>query len=253
MDCPESLEKWEELETKLALCPKTMYQQAEARIESGAASSRREAERQLAEETGRPLSTVRQSVRRGKMDTMYPDTNSEDESDSVDSPKSNEQFRTSFTGNNEWYTPQKYIDAARSVMGNIDLDPATSESAQKRINADRYFTEDCDGLERKWYGRVWLNPPYSQPLIYLFIDKLVSQIESDSIRECILLTHNYTDTAWFHLAESKAALICFTKGRIKFEDTQGNLASPTQGSAFFYFGDNEKKFREVFQEFGFIR
>ena len=170
-----------------------------------------------------------------------------------DLPESNEQFRTSFTGKNEWYTPTKYIESARKVMGTINIDPASSKAAQERIKAGIFHTEGTDGLKHSWNGSVWLNPPYSQPLIYLFIDKLIREYDRLRTIEAILLTHNYTDTAWFHLAESRAELICFTKGRIRFEDQDGNLASPTQGSAFFYFGENVRKFISEFEQYGFIR
>ena len=84
MDCPESLEEYEELENRLNLCPKTMYLQAEARVEAGVASSRREAERQLAEETGKSESAVHRAVYRGKdLVTPVTNTNPQTESDSV--------------------------------------------------------------------------------------------------------------------------------------------------------------------------
>ncbi|MFH2034718.1 MAG: DNA N-6-adenine-methyltransferase [Candidatus Margulisiibacteriota bacterium] len=166
---------------------------------------------------------------------------------------SNEHFRTSFTGDNEWYTPIQYIEAAREVMGSIDLDPATSAFGQSRIKADTAYTEQRDGLSLEWSGNVWLNPPYSQPLIFQFIEKLVSEWTAGNLEQAILLTHNFTDTAWFHLAESEAALLCFTKGRVKFEKEDRVRAAPTQGSAFFYFGERTKEFTEIFGQFGFIR
>jgi ParB family chromosome partitioning protein len=161
--------------------------------------------------------------------------------------------RAQGTGENEWYTPARYIEAAREVMGGIDLDPATSAIAQRAIGATQFFTRDDDGLSKPWTGRVWLNPPYSQPDIAQFCHKLVSEVAAGAVEQAVLLTHNYTDTAWFHEAESVVAAICFTRGRIKFVDSAGNECAPTQGQAFFYYGKGVNVFRSVFEEFGFVR
>jgi len=99
---------------------------------------------------------------------------------------------------------------------------------------------------------VWLNPPYSQPLISHFIDRLCLAYESDEIDAAILLTHNYTDTRWFHKAASVADAICFTRGRIKFYSPTGEVAAPTQGQAFFYFGPDVHQFVRQFSDFGFV-
>ena len=155
------------------------------------------------------------------------------------------------TGENEWYTPLEYIELARTAMDGITLDPASSAKAQQGIQADNYFTEKDSGLEQPWYGNVWLNPPYSRDLIPAFIEKLVSEL--GNIDQAILLTHNYTDTRWFHAAEEHAARICFTTGRIRFLDEKGNRSAPTQGQAFFYFGRGIKKFEAAFANVGFIR
>ena len=166
--------------------------------------------------------------------------------------KKADNHRAMGTGENEWYTPQKYIDAARKAMGGIDLDPATSAKAQERIQAEKFFTKKQNGLEREWAGNVWLNPPYTQPDIDLFVKKMVKEVKAAHVSQAVLLTHNYTDTSWFHLAESCAALICFTRGRIKFVDAEDNECVPTQGQAFFYYGKDGTAFQESFASFGFI-
>lgn len=164
-----------------------------------------------------------------------------------------DNHRAEGTGENEWFTPEKYIEAARKVMGGIDLDPATHPIAQDWIKAEKFFTRVDNGLEKEWHGRVWLNPPYAQPLIWQFCEKLVEELSSGRVDQAILLTHSYTDTAWFHHAEQCAAAICFTRGRIPFVDDDGEEAAPTQGQAFFYYGENADEFSAVFKEFGFIR
>ena len=156
------------------------------------------------------------------------------------------------TGENEWFTPIQYIDAARDVMGGIDLDPATHPVAQRRIKAKTFYTAGDNGLSRPWHGRVWLNPPYAQPLIADFVDKLVEEYAAGRVEQAIMLTHNYTDSAWFHAAATSAALICFTRGRVKFLDPNGSECAPTQGQPFFYFGQASKQFATVFRSFGFI-
>lgn len=154
------------------------------------------------------------------------------------------------TGNIENYTPKYIIDAARIVMGSINLDPASCEYAQQIIRADEYFTEDDNGLEQEWYGNVFLNPPYKMPLIEQFVDKLISELPH--LKAAILLTNNNTDTQWFLKATKAAQLICFTTGRIGFYTEEIDKTAPTNGQTFFYYGDNEIKFKEIFDGIGWI-
>jgi phage N-6-adenine-methyltransferase len=163
-----------------------------------------------------------------------------------------DQRGASGTGENEWYTPDAVLDAARDVLGEIDLDPASSEAAQAKVKAKAFFTKEDDGLAHDWHGRVWLNPPYAQPHIADFASKMVAERRAGNVTAAIMLTHNYTDTTWFHEAAGCADAICFTRGRIRFYDTSGELASPTQGQAFFYFGDDVDGFAERFASVGFV-
>jgi ParB family chromosome partitioning protein len=164
----------------------------------------------------------------------------------------NHNHRAQGTGENEWYTPAIYLDAARAALDGIDLDPASSECAQETVAAAEFFSEEDDGLQREWNGRVWLNPPYSQPLIQQFIEKLCVEYSSGRVTAAILLTHNYTDTEWFHIAARTCDAICFTRGRVKFVNPQGEEAAPTQGQAFTYFGRDRKSFIEHFSSFGVV-
>lgn len=155
------------------------------------------------------------------------------------------------SGENEWYTPPEYIEAARDVMGGIDLDPASCETAQSNVKAKRFYTADDDGLSKKWTGNVWLNPPYAKDLIGKFAAKIVA--ESSRFTQAIVLVNNATDTAWFHDLASVSSAICFLRGRVKFLDKTGKpVNTPVQGQAVLYIGSNVEHFRSRFSELGVV-
>ena len=146
----------------------------------------------------------------------------------------------------EWWTPGKYVEAARRVMGGIDLDPASTPPANKTVQAARFYTKSDNGLDQPWAGRVFLNPPYSYPLVEKFTTRLIEQAEAGFVSEAIVLVNNSTDTDWFQALLSRYPA-CFTDGRVNFYRDTGEYFGTRQGQAFFYIGPNRDRF---FAEFG---
>jgi phage N-6-adenine-methyltransferase len=154
-------------------------------------------------------------------------------------------------GNNEWYTPEPFITAARLVMGGIDLDPASSEIANRTVKAARIFTAADDGLIQDWpIGRIWMNPPYAQPLMGRFATRFAAEIRRGS--EGVVLVNNATETGWFQEIAEECSAICFPKTRIRFLDPEGNPGAPLQGQAIIYCGPNSDAFQDVFEGFGLV-
>jgi phage N-6-adenine-methyltransferase len=116
--------------------------------------------------------------------------------------------------NFEWYTPPDIIALAVETMGGIDCDPASCVEANQVVGAKVFYTLDDDGLKQEWYGRVFLNPPYSK--ISSFVAKLVAETAAGRVTEFILLTANSSDSAWFQKAAAVSSAICFPARRIKF-------------------------------------
>lgn len=154
------------------------------------------------------------------------------------------------SGENEWYTPREYIEAARLVMGCIDVDPASSGQANAIIKASLYHTVADSGLLHDWHGRVWLNPPYATPLIGQFITHLVRQVKRGNVIEAIVLVNNATETQWFRDLISVAAAVCFPTGRVRFWGPNGATGAPLQGQAVVYVGERAPVFLSTFGGFG---
>lgn len=162
--------------------------------------------------------------------------------------------------NNEWYTPVRYVDAAREVMGGIDLDPASCEAANKTVGATEYYTKEIDGLMQHWYGRVWLNPPFGRvnqglhPTLSFqtaFIQKLMQAHLCGNVEQAVLLLlGNSCYQKWF--APLWNYPLCFHNGKIIFTREDMSEDSFGFGTCFVYLGPNETKFIEVFSKFGRI-
>jgi phage N-6-adenine-methyltransferase len=157
------------------------------------------------------------------------------------------------TGESEWNTPSEYIESARELMGKIDIDPASNKQAQEIIQAEVYYTQETDGLDKSWAGNVWMNPPYSQPLIKDFCNTLVEKYKTSEINQACVLVNNATETGFFQNMLKVCTAICFIKGRVKFIDKSGEATgAPLQGQVIIYFGKKLKKFKELFSRFGEI-
>lgn len=154
-------------------------------------------------------------------------------------------------GEYEWYTPAEIIEAARSVMGGIDLDPASCEYANSVVKAERFFTEDDNGLEQDWSGRVFLNPPFAHPTVKFFAEKLLESFGSGQAVEAVWLSNACVDVGWWHQLAS-VGMVCFHRGRIKFYGPDETLQPPTLGQSIIYLGANRDLFKTTFSQLGVV-
>jgi phage N-6-adenine-methyltransferase len=160
--------------------------------------------------------------------------------------------RNGYIGENEWFTPPEWIERARTVLGEIDLDPASHVIAQETVRASKFYTIADDGLAQQWAGRVWMNPPYARAMLQPFVDKLLAAYAAGDVSAALILVHAYTDVSWFHSAARAAAAVCFPRRRIQFIAPSGEKCAQMNSQAFFYFGRDERAFVRTFRPVGVI-
>lgn len=156
---------------------------------------------------------------------------------------------------NEWYTPPVFVDAARDVMGAIDLDPASNAYANQTVKAKQFYSILDDGYTKEWSGRVWLNPPYGLASGKSNQDrwsaKLIDSYFNGAVSEAILLVNAATGSNWFFPLWD--FLICFVKKRIQFFNEKGKAQQPTHSNVIVYLGQaNQSKFIDTFSGFGAV-
>lgn len=144
---------------------------------------------------------------------------------------------------NDWGTPAEWIERVRAVLGEIDLDPASSEKHNLVVGASRYYTEKENGLTQRWAGRVFLNPPGGRGLPKAFLTKLVSAYSLGHVSEAVYLGYSLEQLLWAPVPNP--GTIAIPHKRIKF---LGAGSSPTHGNFFLYMGPNRDKFLDVFRD-----
>lgn len=118
-----------------------------------------------------------------------------------------------FTSNTEeWYTPHAFFEACAQEVWGFDLDPcATPENTKCPV----FFTKQDNWLEKEWFWKVWVNPPYGK-VLYSWVEKCIA--ERERVEVIYLLIPARTDTRYFHnfLYNMPWIELRFLKWRLKF-------------------------------------
>ena len=90
--------------------------------------------------------------------------------------------------------PKEVIDAAKSTMGAIDLDPYVTRDNNRQVQASRYFDRDqesvADIINRDWdageSGRVFLAPVTTARDTRSLLNKLLREYRSGTVKEAVI-------------------------------------------------------------------
>jgi len=116
-----------------------------------------------------------------------------------------------------WLTPPWIVKS----LGKFDLDPCGCEGSPF-VNAETVYYKD--GLEREWFGRVFLNPPYGRE-----IGDWMKRMSEH--RNGTALIFARTDTKFWHdYIWPYAHAILFLKGRLHFHYPNGERAKANAGA-----------------------
>jgi hypothetical protein len=173
----------------------------------------------------------------------------------------------------EHFTPTNIVEAARSLMGGIDLDPATTLKANaERIHAKRYYTKQDNGLDKKWHGRVFLNPPGGridergkpvehggQSSAKVWWQKLVAEYTGGKVTQAIFIGFSIELLQTCQLGGSPPTdyPICIPKRRIAFDKSVGKKFvtgnQPTHANVIVYLPDLHPEAMTIAEMHGYTK
>lgn len=157
----------------------------------------------------------------------------------------------------EWYTPSWIVDAAREVMGGIELDPASCHEANRTVRAARIYTAEQDGMRQPWRARtLWLNCPYGKDgndsQQGRWNARLIDAHRRGDVEQACSLFNAATSARWF--APAWEFPLCFLDARVHFVPPAGAAPAnqPTHSSVVAYLGPHVDRFASIFGAFGHV-
>lgn len=165
----------------------------------------------------------------------------------------------------EWGTPVDVLAKVRAVFEDrIDLDPASSLFAQRRVNAKQFWTLADDTtlptLSRAWVAdHCFLNPPYGKiggkSSQGVWAAKLEAEFLAGRVKNAILLVNSNFGYKWWEELWPRYGL-CLLRERLRFVDRYGVIGGQAKsGSALVLFTKRpsvESKFQAEFASLGRI-
>lgn len=164
-------------------------------------------------------------------------------------PKGMSQAMNVLTRQNtvEWYTPPDIIERARTLLGGIDLDPASNATAQQWIKASKYYTAETPA-GMSWAGRVWLNPPFDDADTW--VDRLDSEYVDGDVTAAVLLVNSAPGYIWWEDLWRRRP-VCMLRERVCFWTDEGAQYEPAKkGTTIAYYGNDVITFKQTFSAIG---
>lgn len=159
--------------------------------------------------------------------------------------------KTQSYDSDSWFTDPQFIAVVHRFYGTIDIDPASCKVANSVVKATKYYTKKDNGLIKPWYGKVWVNPPFSTGNIDAFAKKTIDELSNCD--EILFLCQSKNDTRWYQSLMQHTDLMLLVKGRPKFWGNPiNNSDRPRYPTTLFYFGHRTSEFIKTFKPLGTI-
>ena len=147
-----------------------------------------------------------------------------------------------------WGTPEDILESVRKVLGSIELDPASDEHFNQFVRAQKFITEEENGLSASWETywapttgpNIFLNPPggkiANKSKTQLFWNRLMQQRALGRVNHAIFMGFSL-ECLQTTQSSSKSALdfpLCVPRKRIKFVAKNGTYNAPSHSNVIIY-------------------